>query len=170
MPGWLGIAVPLVLSVAVSTVLAGARLSVWRLSIAVGLSQVLFHTLFVLGAPSPRTSPHHHAHGAVTLAPSDAVAAVESHPHSAVWMWIMHGVAVLATVAVLAFGERAAHTLREVAITLFEWVRRCIPRVVVVSPGSGPNLSPVAATPPRPKRSPLVHSVTRRGPPAAFAF
>ena len=54
MPHWLGIAVPWVLSLAVCTVLVGRALSLLRLSVAVVLSQLLFHLLFVLGAGAVR--------------------------------------------------------------------------------------------------------------------
>lgn len=51
LPAVLGIAVPWVLSLVVCVLLAGQRLSLLRLTIAVAVSQTLFHMLFVLGAP-----------------------------------------------------------------------------------------------------------------------
>lgn len=50
-PGWLGVLVPWWLSVAVCTVLAGARFTPARMSAAVLGSQVLFHGLFMAGTP-----------------------------------------------------------------------------------------------------------------------
>ncbi|MEV8024602.1 hypothetical protein [Microbacterium sp. NPDC080220] len=49
MPGWLGVAVPLVLSFAFCTALAGRHLSVVRLAVAVTASQLLFHTGTMFG-------------------------------------------------------------------------------------------------------------------------
>ena len=49
MPGWLGVAVPLVLSVAVCTALAGRHLSLVRLAVAVTASQLLFHMGTIFG-------------------------------------------------------------------------------------------------------------------------
>ena len=45
MPGWVGIALPWLLSVMVCTLLAGRALSLIRLSLAVAASQALFHCL-----------------------------------------------------------------------------------------------------------------------------
>ena len=50
-PGWLGVLLPWWLSVAVCTVLAGARFTPVRMSAAVLGSQVLFHGLFMAGTP-----------------------------------------------------------------------------------------------------------------------
>ena len=49
MRGLLGVVVPLALSLFVSVLLAGRRLSVIRLGVSVIASQTLFHSLFVLG-------------------------------------------------------------------------------------------------------------------------
>lgn len=112
MPGWLGIAVPWMLSAAVCVVLAGRSLSVVRLSIAVAVSQLLFHALFVLGSGSgaaAAASAHHHHH-AMTLAPSTADT-LTADP--AMWTW--HGVAAVLTVAALHRGEHAARRLLALA-------------------------------------------------------
>jgi hypothetical protein len=50
LPGTLGIVVPLVFSILACVLLAGRQLSLLRLSLSVAISQLLFHTLFVLGA------------------------------------------------------------------------------------------------------------------------
>lgn len=169
MPGWVGIVVPLVLSLAVCTALAGRRLSLWRLSVAVAVSQVLFHTLFVLGTFAPSSSTggatHPHAHAAVSM-PVGVAATTSTHLHAEGWMLVLHGVAAVVTVAALYRGERACHRLRSIAAELAQWVRRrLLPGSVAlpvepVRPGV-----PVARAPFRPSRSPLALSASRRGPP-----
>lgn len=67
MPGMLGIAVPWLLSAMVCTLLSGIRLSALRLSVSVLLSQALFHSLFVLGAITPRGGVAPHVHGPLVL-------------------------------------------------------------------------------------------------------
>lgn len=59
-----GLMVPLGLSFAVCVQFAGRTLSLWRLGAAVTSSQVLFHTLFVLGSSEMTlTSAGHEHHG-----------------------------------------------------------------------------------------------------------
>jgi len=72
MPDVFGIVVPLMFSTLVCVLRAGRRLSIIRLSLLVAVSQVLFHTLFVLSAARGSTSMSmpsgHLSHGApVTL-------------------------------------------------------------------------------------------------------
>ena len=61
-PGLLGLAVPLVLSVPVCVALAGRGLSLARLAVSVGVSQLLFHALFEIGAAAGPAGAAH-AHG-----------------------------------------------------------------------------------------------------------
>lgn len=162
MPGWLGITVPLILSIAVCTALAGRRLSLGRLAPAVAASQVLFHTLFVLGAVTPSGATHAHH----LLPMTDAVASTASMPADPL-MWVMHGVAALLTVAVLHRGERAAQRLLAVAADLAQWARRRIlaavlPLGAVDRPTlpTAPGVAPVL-------RSVVLRVPARRGPPRA---
>lgn len=132
-PGWLGIVVPWVLSVTVCVVLAGRRLSLWTMAAGVAVSQALFHTLFVLGAPGPATSAQlaHHAHGPMPmLAGADATAAIAPTDPA---MWMLHGLAAVVTVAALYRGERALLRLRALAVQLAAWVRRQLIRPLVVA-------------------------------------
>ena len=87
MPGWVGIVVPWVLAVAVSTLLAGRSLSVWRLAIAVAASQFLFHGLFVLGlfGQNASATPPHMSVRAPLIAPRlppDTGATMNAMPRS----------------------------------------------------------------------------------------
>ena len=126
MPGWLGIAVPLILSVAVATLLAGRRLSLWRLALTVTLSQALFHVLFVLGAPTQSAVVAAHDHAAPLALP--VVEAVAT-PWTGATMWLMHGIAAVATTLLLHRGERAARRLWATALLLGRWLRRRVDAV-----------------------------------------
>ncbi|NYF18348.1 hypothetical protein HDC37_003208 [Microbacterium sp. AK009] len=173
MPGWLGIVVPLILSLAVCTVLAGRRVSLWRLSLAVAVSQVLFHTLFVLGAvPSSASSPvvsSHHAHGVASLAMTDA-AGSSTNLHADASMWLMHGLAAVVTIAALYRGERALDRLWEIVAEFARWAwRRLFPVLnLPVRPLSG-RVAAVGTWVP-PVASAIVFAVSRRGPPAVAVF
>lgn len=162
MPGWLGITVPLVLSIAVCTALAGRRLSLIRLALAVAASQVLFHTLFVLGAVTPSGAAHAHH----LLPMTDAAASTATMPATPL-MWAMHGVAALVTVAVLHRGEHASRRLLDVAADIARWARRRILAAVLVlgavdrpAVPAAPRVAPVL-------RSVLLRVPARRGPPRA---
>ncbi|WP_166844003.1 hypothetical protein [Isoptericola sp. BMS4] len=171
-PGMLGIVVPLALSLPACTALAGRRLSVPRLSVSVVVSQLFFHTLFVLGTPSGAApasgGPHGHGlHAPVTL-PAAQAPAHAMHTDPTMWAW--HGVAAVITVVLLHRGETMLARLRELGRRAAAWlVRRWqvadrVPTFVV------PRLPGVRAAdfrppPPGPQLAPL----WRRGPPAPHA-
>ncbi|OAH51033.1 hypothetical protein [Microbacterium oleivorans] len=164
MPGWLGVAVPLVLSVAVCTALAGRHLSLVRLAVSVTASQLLFHTLFVLGAVTPSGAAH--AHHLPVMTDAAAPAAMHADP----LMWVLHGVAALVTVAVLHRGERAARRLLAVAADLARWARRRIlAAVLVLGAVDRPALAAAPATVPV-LRSVALRVPARRGPPRALTI
>ncbi|MFJ4173822.1 hypothetical protein [Microbacterium sp. NPDC089696] len=128
MPGPLGIVVPWVLSLMVCVLLAGRRLSMIRLSLSVGLSQLLFHLLFVLGTVTPSGVVTPHVHGGPLVLPSGT-----GVPEAVVadgGMWIGHLLAALATVVVLHRGERLLLTLRDLAAQAVRWVRRRVDAVL----------------------------------------
>lgn len=124
MPAAAGIIVPGVLSLMVCTLLAGRRLSLSRLSIAVLLSQGLFHALFVLGASSAHIGSPGHDHAAMVAAMPTPVPGVVAWPDPA--MWAGHAVAALITIAALYRGERALTALARNAHDLVAWLRRRI--------------------------------------------
>jgi len=163
MPGAVGIVVPLALSFVACTALAGRRLSAVRLSVAVILSQVLFHTLFVLGSYEPGAGGH--VHGAATasaLAP-DAPAAILA-PDAAMWFW--HVVAAALTTAALHRGERTVGHLRELATKLGAWLHARV-RTLTVTFGPVParRVLPEIVAEVRPVSVLLAASARRRGPP-----
>ena len=110
-PAPLGILAPLVLSIAVCTVLAGRRLPLARMTASVVASQALFHVLFVLGssggvsavaAPSAGSA---HVHSVV-------LTSAASHPHATgAGMWAAHAVAAVLTIVALRRGELAGTRL-----------------------------------------------------------
>lgn len=169
MPGWVGVLVPWVLAVAVCTLLAGRTLSLWRVALAVAVSQFLFHGLFVLGmfdAGATATLPAHHAHHApVALTP----VATDLVP-SDTTMWVGHLVAAVVTVAALHRGERAVRGILTLAGDLIRTVRRRLattltgflpqPRRPVTGVAAGLVLVALGWHP---------SSVARRGPPFALS-
>ncbi|MFD2024566.1 hypothetical protein [Promicromonospora aerolata] len=175
MPGWLGVVVPWVLSLTLCTPLAARRLSLWRTSASVALSQVLFHTLFVVGAPAPSAvagghPSGHGMHGAHPLPPSGGGAPfslIGAEP--AMWCW--HAGAAVATVAALYGGERVLSRLRELAGHLRDWVRRRLATPAdAVAPFPVVRLSApdwfTGSVPARPE----VSESRRRGPPTVLAI
>ena len=126
MPAAAGVVVPLALSFAVSTQLAGRALSLWRLALAVTISQALFHTLFVLGAggTSLSTSGHAHHGGAITV---DAGAATVHGAHGGAAMTAAHLAAAIVTIVAL---HRAEWLLAR-GEQLLAWLglARLIPRI-----------------------------------------
>lgn len=169
MPEWLGIAVPWMLSAAVCVVLAGRKLSAVRLSIAVVVSQLLFHTLFVLGAGAGdgagAAASHLHHHGALTLTPS-TTEALAADP--TMWMW--HGIAALLTVVALHRGEQAARRLLDLAHASVAWlrVRLAVTLPLPHHPRPTSPLGGVVAWVIRP--APQRDAHPRRGPPLLLAL
>ena len=138
-PGWAGIVAPWILALAVCTLLAGRALSLVRLASSVVVSQLLFHTLFVMGSPSASSSSsgaaagHAHLHGAMTTMIPDAadptLAALCADPV----MWIGHAIAAVATIVALYRGERAARAMLALAAELRAWAQRVVARVIVTT-------------------------------------
>lgn len=161
-PSPLFCAVVAALAVPGATALAGARPALWRTTLAVGGSQLLFHLLFAatgdLGAWDASAA---HVHGApVVVAATAAPAAGTAGTAMTAW----HLLAAAVTIAAVHRGERA---VRAVA----QWLPRLLPRVVVEDARtpvhSAPRPVPVAVPALRPRRS--IGAVSRRGPPVLFA-
>ncbi len=168
MPALIGVLVPLLLSITVCTLLAGRRLSVVRLTASVGVAQLLFHTLFVLGSGS---SPHsaassHHLDPAVTASILDAESS-SMHSHgTGAGMWIGHGVAALVTVAVLYFAERMLLALMSTATRVDAWIGRLVEALTRPVPPVFALRSVVVRCGTRALRAGAgLGSLSRRGPP-----
>ena len=161
---WLAVLATALVALPLSVALAGRVGSLWRLSLAVGAAQVLYHWSFAgLGAASggaaPSAAPAHAAHLAAVDAFSPALAQAGG---ADALMWAGHGVAAAATIALLHRGERAV-------LALLSLVRRAVP---VAHPAVPPVLQrprvPVAAPAPALRLrlfSPA--AITHRGPPRA---
>lgn len=136
MPGAVGILVPLALSFVACAALAGRRLSAIRLSIAVALSQVLFHTLFVLGSYQPGVAAVH-VHGAAAAMPALGAesSTMTMAPDATMWLW--HLIAAVLTTAALHRGERTVAHLRELTVRLGAWLRARV-RILTDAPGPTP--------------------------------
>jgi len=116
---WLAVVVTAILAMPLCVLLAGRIASLWRLAIAVGGAQFLYHWAFAgLGTGSPldgTPAPLHAAHMAAlqsftpTASPMAAGAA----------MWLWHAAAAAVTVALVYRGERAA-------LALLHLVRRAV--------------------------------------------
>lgn len=165
MPGLLGLVVPLVLSVMVCALLAGRRLSLVRLSIAVTLSQLMFHTLFVLGAPhaAVTATPGHHVTGMVL----PVVAGGQHTMTDPVLMWVGHAIAAAITVAALYNAERVVVALA----TLVERFRIWWGSVTTPTATTWTRRStvPTGTTLTRPQLRVDSDSAPRRGPPLLLA-
>lgn len=157
-PALIGIIAPLVLSIVTCTLLSGRRLSVLRLTVSVGVSQLLFHALFTLGSPSTMQIVSDHAHhgGPVTIV---GVAHLHASDDA---MVIAHMIAAVLTVAALHIGDRVLARLGSLVFSIVAWVIRTpVPANVSPPRSARPEAHTVLL--------PLgVHTPTlrRRGPPA----
>lgn len=174
-PSALALTLSLVFSTLVSIALVGKRVAVWRLTLAVLVSQFLFHALFTL-SPSATFSGmpadgHLHAGMHLTMNPGTPSSAGMTMPATLVgdspWMWLAHAAAVVLTVTVLLQGER---TLLAVARFAFFVLRRLVDRVAAVQAEPVARvLSVVAAAPSALRRlDTVLDGMRRRGPPPGF--
>ncbi|MCU1402492.1 MAG: hypothetical protein JWM70_816 [Microbacteriaceae bacterium] len=155
----------LVLATLVCVALAGKRMSLPRLAVSVGFSQLLFHGIFSLwSAPAiPIDAGHHPTDGQMLMsvttmpAPAGQVATDSS-------MWLAHAIAAVITIAVLRYGEKAFWGLLEIAQF---WIGALISRPTRGPLPSGMHPVPVAAVPTFLPRDLVLFlsSMRHRGPP-----
>ncbi|WP_285114711.1 hypothetical protein [Leifsonia sp. fls2-241-R2A-40a] len=172
-PGLIPLALSLAFATLASVALTARRLSLWRLTLAVAVSQFLFHALFTLGEGGARFSSaegvaHLHAgsHPTMTLAAMPAAHTSDLSPS----MWMTHATAVLVTVIALRFGEQAFWGLFDTARVR---IHRAADRLVVVPvPVSASAAMPGSAEPARLRDLGLpLARLRHRGPPVvARAF
>lgn len=163
MPGWIGVVVPLLLSIMVSVLLAGRRLSLPRLALAVVVSQLLFHTLFVLGSITP-VGAKGHVHGLPLLLPEGQ--SVETVlPDTG--MWLGHVIAAAATTALLYRGELLLAELWRLSARIVAWTRSVLRGVPTLLLNPAPRRSsirvPVDVRVGSDTR--VLRPIVRRGPP-----
>lgn len=175
MPGLLGVAVPLLLSLMLCILLAGRKLALARLSASVIASQTLFHTLFVLGTQNTGAAPqsnmpadHHHGHEMMQMpAGSEHTMTLV---HGDLTMWVSHFIGAAITVFFLYRGEQVIHRLLALGERFVAWVRHrlAVPLRLPVS-SSAPARGLVAETSGWTVLSQIhVSTLSRRGPPVAF--
>ncbi|RFA15347.1 hypothetical protein B7R21_04850 [Subtercola boreus] len=128
-PGIVGLSLGIAFAALACVALAGRSLSVLRISIAVGLSQLVFHLVFSLGGPSATTAVMSGHHGGAVSFVTDPTAAATAAASSAAagggslsmagdalmqghsWMWAAHAAAALVTVLALVRGESSVRGL-----------------------------------------------------------
>jgi hypothetical protein len=164
-PGALALLACLILSTLVCIALSGKKLSLFRLSAAVGVSQFLFHSVFSLSASVPSTAAtpaslihSGHLHEQVIVLGTSGVASIDEG------MWLAHALAAVVTIVALRHGELAFWSLFRVARlwigTLF--ASMTTPRPVEVPAVSAPRERAVLPHALILPLSPMRH----RGPPA----
>lgn len=151
-----------VLALPLCVALAGRAGSLWRLSVAVFVSQGLYHWSFAgIGAvqqrgSAPALAAHDHLGALSAFAPDLAEAA-----SAGAWMWVAHGVAAMLTIALLHRGEHALlHLIRLVRSA----VPVRVPRAVAL-PARPAILAPLPE-PERTNAQVFLSAITHRGPPA----
>lgn len=145
-PTIMGLIVPLALSGLVCVLLAGRRLSLWRLSVSVFVSQSLFHLLFTFFTPTAHTtsapvavnalerySLHHggahgSGHGLMPGAMTDSMATGQAmHSHASLSMIFAHVVAGFITIAMIYWAEQLPVSLCEFARVV---IRALVPKIL----------------------------------------
>jgi hypothetical protein len=163
----IGILLALLFAAPVCIALAGRRLSWIRLSIAVGLSQVAFHGLLLIGVGSgsgsvtPGVGAHLHGTelaGALGSTAVDAGHALHLQPA----MWVAHAIAAVLTVLALGRGEQALRAL----LALTGW--NLVARLLTASPTPAHRVpSARGVVVPVLRSHHVLTVVSRRGPPLA---
>ncbi|MDR7233035.1 hypothetical protein [Agrococcus sp. BE272] len=157
MPGPLGVAVPWILALPAAVALVGRRLPLLRTALGVGVSQALFHALFVLGVPTGSAAPGEHVHGAAATLSVVAPGASAASAADA-GMTALHLIAALATIAYLRGAARLAAAGRGlvdrwlaravlVATELAAPVRLAVP-ALAVAPATAPRRRARSRAPP----------------------
>lgn len=142
-PAMLGILLGLGIAAPICVLMAGRTHSWWRLSIAVGASQALFHSLLSLqlgegagaaGGTGAATGSHL-AHAEHASAATGALLSTPTaHPAESPWMWLAHAIAAVITVVALGLGERAVRLLARLVSRAF---RALLPgRAMHAAPGA----------------------------------
>ena len=177
MPGLLGVLVPLVFATSASIALAGLRRSWLRLSVSVALSQLLFHTLFVVGAASSATvavvggAGPHAGHGVdpvvLTVGSAAGSATHAGHAgHGGLWMMLAHAAAAALTVVTLRRGEIVLARLTGLADRLVSFLLLPVVRLSVLPAHPRAALSGDEGVWVPAPLSVVRSCVVRRGPPA----
>lgn len=160
-----------VLALPLCVALAGRVASLWRLTVAVGVSQFVYHWSFAgLGTPpsgstvadaSLAAGPHAGHLAMLSFTPQLTAAAP-----SGMWMWGAHTIAAALTIALLHRGERSVQAMLRL---LLRAVALPMPGAVAVTHTKQPA-APLSFERPLPDRLALLSPISHRGPPAGPAF
>lgn len=162
-PSSLGIVAGVLFGGMLGTLLTGRRPSLPRLAIAVGGSQLAFHSLFSLLGTTGSVSAGHQHGAALVVSQGTANAHVESSS-----MWLAHAVAGVLTLAMLQRAERAAWRLLIELARLVAAPFRTAPSAPHPSP---PQLAPFTIPHPVSLLTRMMTAaLSRRGPPISIAF
>lgn len=171
---WFAVVATAILALPLCTALAGRIGSLWRLAIAVGVSQFVFHWSFSgLGASSGGTegagTAAHAAHlgGLVSLSPGvmvpDAGNPGAASASADIVMWLGHALAAICTIALLHRGEQAF--LRLIGI-ISRALPTAVPQSIPVSVRRSLPLPTPRAVAPLLDRLLASATVSHRGPPS----
>ncbi|MDQ1176457.1 hypothetical protein [Microbacterium sp. SORGH_AS_0421] len=159
-PPFVNIVLALCLAAPLCVMLAGRAMSWTRLSLAVVLSQALFHALLVLDLQGGFVPAGHHATTSLFSAAGGHSAL--AHASESPWMWAAHAVAALVTVVALGRGERAMQVIARFFVAVLSVLRPfrgLSPLTDAVLSAPAPLLLTTAMT--------VLSSMRRRGPPLA---
>lgn len=164
LPPALNVAIALCLAAPVCVMLAGRSMSWWRLSIAVVLSQALFHGILALDLRGDGVAATgvHHGGAALLLDASASAHLPATHAAHSPWMWAAHALAAVVTILALGRGEQAARAI----------VRFLVAAVRALRPvhGLGPETDAVLPAPAAPlltRAMTVLSPMRHRGPPRA---
>ncbi|TFB91708.1 hypothetical protein [Cryobacterium sp. HLT2-28] len=183
-PGLVPVALSLAFAGIVCVGLAGRTLSLWRVSLSVLASQLIFHGLFSLGGSggamaTPSAAPHDHrwiavladpallaAPGSGRLGSGAMTGAMAGGPADGIAMRLAHLAAAAVTILALRFGERAFWGLLENACPI---IRALFAQHPLVLPPRSPRRMVTTARVFTPRDLRVLLSVMRhRGPPVSL--
>ena len=183
-PGLVPVALSLAFAGIVCVGLAGRTLSLWRVSLSVLASQLIFHGLFWLGGSggamaTPSAAPHDHrwiavladpallaAPGSGRLGSGAMTGAMAGGPADGIAMRLAHLAAAAVTILALRFGERAFWGLLENARPI---IRALFAQHPLVLPPRSPRRMVTTARVFTPRDLRVLLSVMRhRGPPVSL--
>lgn len=150
-PTVFSVAVALVISAMIATLLAGRTVSLARLTVSIGLSQVLFHSLFS-SLSAPVAASHEH---------SPALFDVVSHDHAD--MWLAHTIAGIVTIVAFRYAEGAFWGL---ATTAGLFITRLVGVIIPIALPRFARPEPLDFV--VPSSIAILAALPRRGPPVAF--
>lgn len=169
-PGLLGLVLALTFGILVSVAFAGRRMSLWRLSASVLLSQVVFHLLFAMGSGPAAVVHQQGHHGAVTMTMGAESGMAGHADHLGGGMLIAHLCAAIATIVYLRRGERTVW--RILGLATERLVAVLLGVVVLIPARTAPTAVRVAGRHLLPWRDDLgvvLSSLRHRGPPVLSA-